>query len=279
MNKGRMENVSKKTRILPSTLNEIQQDFQTWYPVNCNFGGKEHKTVHFPVFLKMHAMMFPKKYWPERIFVNWWVMQDTSQKKKIGKSKGGAGSVTQIINTYSADAIRLYYCHAASPYVDMEWSEIKIGQYQRDIEKIRNLIDVMTESFTNKHSTNISTDIETWLIYKLDEKFFEMFECLENYEIRKMTQECFYTIPKNIWRFIHRNGTFNEEIKIYIKTWIQYIAMITPFIAEKLYKKIGLSESVFSENSFIKKPVIIEKPSIVDEEEFNDDVIAVIIKI
>ena len=55
--------------------------------------------------------------------------------------------------------------------------------------------------------------------------------------------------------------------------------MITPFIAEKLYKKIGLTESVFSENSFIKKPIMIEKPSIVDEEEFIDEMIADIIKI
>ncbi|MGF3554087.1 MAG: leucine--tRNA ligase, partial [Thermoplasmatota archaeon] len=34
---------------------EIKNDFDYWYPVDINLGGKEHKTVHFPVFLMNHV--------------------------------------------------------------------------------------------------------------------------------------------------------------------------------------------------------------------------------
>jgi len=42
---------------------EIKKDFDYWYPVDINLGGKEHKTVHFPVFLMNHVAIMPKDKW------------------------------------------------------------------------------------------------------------------------------------------------------------------------------------------------------------------------
>jgi leucyl-tRNA synthetase len=262
-------------------VDEIRKDFENWYPVDCNFGGKEHNTVHFPVFLKMHTMIFPEKFWPKNIFVNWWVMQNVQENKKIGKSKGGAGSITQILEKYSADILRLYYCHAASPDVDMEWSERKIIQYQSDIEKIKQIIYLIKvkSNANNQNSMVQENDIIEWLRFKMNESFLIMYLNLENYEIRKMAQECYYTIPKIIWRFKHRDGTITSEIINLIYEWIKYLSLITPFLAEELNKEIGFEKSIFSEAIEIQKPNHQIIPSIVEEEEFIDEFVSDLMKL
>ena len=279
LNEGNSKDTSMSTGIEPVLLHKIQQDFENWYPIDCNFGGKEHNTVHFPVFLKMHAMMFPQKFWPKNIFVNWWVMQNINQNTKIGKSKGGAGSVSKIINDYSADAIRLYYCHAASPHVDLEWSEKKIEKYQNDIEKIKSLIYSIESGLSITDNLINSEELENWLHYKLQEKFTKMYDYLEQFEIRKMSQECFYTIPKIIWRFIHREGNFSNYITEEIKIWLMFISMVTPFTAEEINHKFKFYESIFCNSNRIVKPVITAKPAIIEEEDFIDKIVDDIIKI
>ena len=39
----------------------IKSDVDYWYPVDINLGGKEHKTVHFPVFLMNHVAVMPAR--------------------------------------------------------------------------------------------------------------------------------------------------------------------------------------------------------------------------
>ncbi len=272
LDKGNIDRVSEQTNIKQTILKEIQTQFKSWYPVDCNFGGKEHITVHFPVFLQMHAMMFPKSFMPKNIFINWWVMQNINTKQKIGKSKRGAGPIAGVMEKYSPDAIRLFYCHAASPHADIEWSFKQIENYQRDINKIVNLISVIADSFKNPSDPDPNR-IETWLKYKLHEKFNQMYEFLENYEIRNMVQECFYSVPKIIWHFIHRDGVFSSSIISDIKTWMMFLATITPFMAEKMYSKMGSTESIFTSNNIILKPVSSITSSIIKEEEYIDDVI------
>lgn len=278
-NIGNIRIVSSKTNIPEKTLISIKEYFQKWYPIDINFGGKEHRTVHFPVYMKMHTMMFEKRYWPKQIFVNWWTMQDIKNDSKIAKSKGGAGSVTSIINNYSADAIRLYYCHASSPHVDIEWSIDSLIQYQKEIERIRSLITTITNKVDFINLNKEKDDIVQWFAFTIKKSFNCMYNYLEQMEIRKMTQECYYNIPKIIWRFIHRDGSFNKEIKEYIVEWIKYLAIVTPFMAEEIYHALGNNQSIFSTDNIINKHILEKRPSSIEEEIYIDNVIQDIIKI
>ena len=56
LKKGSAEEVASSTGIDKSVLESIQKDFDYWYPLDINLGGKEHQTVHFPVFLMNHAL-------------------------------------------------------------------------------------------------------------------------------------------------------------------------------------------------------------------------------
>ncbi|HGY11618.1 MAG TPA: hypothetical protein ENK36_04575 [Desulfobacterales bacterium] len=85
---------------------KIRNDFLYWYPVDVNLGGKEHKTVHFPVFIMNHVAIMEWKHWPKGIFVNWWITQKSGEK--ISKSKGGAEPIPNAATKYGVDTMRLY---------------------------------------------------------------------------------------------------------------------------------------------------------------------------
>ena len=72
-------------------LEEIRAEFLYWYPVDFNLGGKEHKRVHFPVFLYTHARLLPPPLRPHGIYVNGWITGPEGGKvsKKDVSSKGG----------------------------------------------------------------------------------------------------------------------------------------------------------------------------------------------
>lgn len=275
-NKGNIHEVTQKTTIKESVIQEIQEFFQTWYPVDCNFGGKEHITVHFPVFMQMHAMMYPKKYWPRIIFINWWVMQNINEKQKVAKSKGGAGPIAQAIEKYSADAIRLYYCHSASPQVDIEWSESKISMYKHEIEKIKAMINHIYE---NSISSSFPKDLETWFDYNINSIFRDMYESMKTFQIRKMAQDCYYTIPNLIKQYYMRGCIITENQKPLIRTWITYLSLISPFMAEQIYQRCGYHGSVFLVDNIISKPQINSEPSIIEEEDFIQNLITDIMKL
>ncbi|MBW1933606.1 MAG: leucine--tRNA ligase, partial [Deltaproteobacteria bacterium] len=98
---------------------QIRDDFLYWYPVDINLGGKEHKTVHFPVFIMNHVAIMEERHRPRGIFVNWWITQKSGEK--ISKSKGGAVPIPDAATRYGVDTMRLYYAHIGSPFVDIEW--------------------------------------------------------------------------------------------------------------------------------------------------------------
>ena len=116
---------------------EIREDFLYWYPVDINLGGKEHKTVHFPVFIMNHVAIMEGQHWPKGIFVNWWITQKSGEK--ISKSKGGAEPIPDAAVKYGVDTMRLYYAHIASPFADIEWDDEAVEQYKKRLHRIHEM--------------------------------------------------------------------------------------------------------------------------------------------
>ena len=88
LEKGEPSAVAGSTGIDQELLEKIRKDVHYWYPLDINLGGKEHMTVHFPVFLMNHRAILPDDMQPKGIIVNWYVTG--KNKDKISKSKGGA---------------------------------------------------------------------------------------------------------------------------------------------------------------------------------------------
>jgi leucyl-tRNA synthetase len=207
---------------------KIKTDFDYWYPVDINLGGKEHKTVHFPVFLMNHVAVMPEEKRPKGIFVHWWVTQ--KGKEKISKSKGGAEHITEAASTYGVDAMRLYYSHVGSPFVDIEWDTEAVLKYKNRVANIYKLIN-QVEKFKDKKDN----DLDNWLKSSIQRTIKKTTDAFENFNLRVATNEIFFECQKNILWYINRNGSNKDLLDEYMKTWIKLMSPVTPHLSEELW--------------------------------------------
>ena len=210
---------------------KIRNDFLYWYPVDINLGGKEHKTVHFPVFIMNHVAIMDKKHWPLGIFVHWWVTQQKGEK--ISKSKGGAEPIPGASKKYGVDSMRLYYAHSASPFVDVEWNGELVEQYKKRLLRIWNLFESLLE-IKGKEGK-----IDEWVISAFNKELKEVHEAMKEYEFRKATNSIYFNIPSILQWYIERGGENGNVIKSLLEKWIKLMAPFTPHIAEEMWEKLG----------------------------------------
>jgi len=208
----------------------VKKDFDYWYPVDINLGGKEHKTVHFPVFLMNHMAVMPEEKRPKGIFTHWWVTQ--KGKEKISKSKGGVEHIAEAATKYGVDAMRLYYSHIGSPFVDIEWDSENVLKYKKRLNSIYLLIKKI-DNIENKEEKNI----DNWLVSIQQSTIKKTIDAFENYDLRIATNELFFESQKNLQWYLKRGGGNKKILEEFIKNWIKLMTPITPHLTEELWHR------------------------------------------
>ena len=241
---------------------EIRKAFQYWYPLDINVGGKEHKRVHFPVFMMMHAMMFDKPLWPKGIMVNWWVTQKGGEK--ISKSKGGnLPFVLKAPMIYSSDALRMFYS-SVSTYTDLEWNEDEVLIYKNRLLRLWGIIK----------GTNIQGEeekyIDQWLDYITQYTMHTAFHAINNMDFRVAMQTIYYQFPSHLEWYIARGGNNKVVYNKAIESLIKMMYPITPHIAEELWS--DKHTTMLIEETYKDTP-IEENTTIVQGEEYIKGII------
>jgi len=250
LGKGNSRDAAKKTSCEEKTIKQIRSDFEYWYPLDMNFGGKEHKTVHFPVFLMNHTAILEKNNWPLGIFVNWWV---TQPKGKISKSKGGAKPVPDVAKKYTVDGMRLYYCNFASPYTDMEWDEKVAQKYSVHVKNIWNLLGktINATGIDNKM-------IDDWLTASVSKRLRNAVLLMDDYNIRDASMEIFFNSINDLKTYFNLGGENKETLRNFAEIWMKMMSPITPHLAEEFWKRMG-KEGFVSVQEFPKPKKFDEK--------------------
>jgi len=207
---------------------KIKADVAYWYPVDINLGGKEHKTVHFPVFLMNHVAVLPPEQWPQGIFVHWWVTQ--KGKEKISKSKGGAEHIAKAAQLYGVDAMRLYYAHVGSPFVDVEWDTDIVMKYKN---KVANIWKLAQQLSTKKDAK--SKNLDSWLLSTMNRRIQQIVSAFESYDLRVASNEIFFECQKDLQWYLKRGGSNASLLKRFLANWIVLMTPITPHLAEELW--------------------------------------------
>ncbi|WP_455392312.1 class I tRNA ligase family protein, partial [[Eubacterium] cellulosolvens] len=242
----------------PEIAKKIKADYDYWYPVDINLGGKEHKTVHFPVFLMNHVAILGDDKWPQGIFVNWWVTQAAGDKiSKSQVSKGGAEPIPDAAEKYTVDGMRLYYSHVGSANLDIEWDQNTVLNYK---SRLNRLWDLFQEILGIVRSQSAQTPalapgagkaeldvIDQWLLNTLNNRVQTITELLEKYDIRAASNEIYFGIYSDMRWYLRRGGGDSSTLKSLAQVWIKLLSPFTPFIAEELWELFGFNTGDTSE--------------------------------
>ena len=215
----------------------VKEEFDYFYPLDLNLGGKEHKTVHFPVFLMNHVAILPEEKWPRGIFVNWWV---TGKGSKISKSKGGAVPIPEAVEKYGVDAMRLYYAHIGSPHVDVVWTEEIVLNYKNSLERIVSLVEQL-QTLDGK-----SKSVDEWILSRMHEHVKQINNSMKNYDLRELASTVYFTIYDDLRWYLRRGGENKNTIKKVLNVWTKLMNPITPHLSEE----INLTEELVSASSW-----------------------------
>ncbi len=229
LGKGELEKVVTKTKLDKKLIEKIKNDFEYWYPLDMNLGGKEHQTVHFPVFIMNHVGVFPERYWPKGIFVNWWVVGSGS---KISKSKGGAEPIPGAIEKYGVDGMRLYYAHVGSPHIDVVWDELLVKNYSNTISSVLKLSDdlLKTKGEQNKN-------LDKWLVSRINSWVYKITTSFDQYNLREAANAYFEILNDLNW-YIKRGGSNTKAAKDALGLFAQLISPIIPHTSEEIWSKL-----------------------------------------
>jgi len=214
-----------------------RRDFLYWYPLDINLGGKEHKTVHFPVFLMNHVAILNEEHWPRGLYVHWWVTM--SGGDKISKTKGGAEPIPEAIEKYGVDAMRLYYCHVGSSSMDVEWEETTVSHYRSRIKRIFEVFSEMMEAGDGKEGP-----MDGWITSKMALRLEEVTGFLEEGKLREASNIIYFNVPADLKWYARRGGGHRETLHTVLETWASMLQPFTPHIAEEIWGVLGHGELI-----------------------------------
>lgn len=239
LNKGTAEKTAKKTKISTGVLKKIKKDFEYWYPLDINLGGKEHQTVHFPVFIMNHVGILDDKFWPKGIFVNHWIVGKGS---KISKSKGGALAIPGAIKKFSVDGMRLYYAHIGSPHVDVEWSDDLVFKYRSAVERIYGLFESLFFCKAKRDK-----NLDKWLESKTQDILMKATNAMEKFDFREATNLIYFNFYDILRWYQRRGGCGKETLKNVLELLAKIINPFTPHTSEELWHNLGNKTLVSTE--------------------------------
>jgi leucyl-tRNA synthetase len=236
LGRGDVADVAAVTGVGAPTLDEIRSEFDYWYPLDLNLGGKEHMTVHFPVFLMNHVGLLRPQHWPGGIIVNWYI---TATGGKISKSKGGAQPIPDAAERFGVDAMRLFYAHIASLYVDVAWEDEKVESYKDRLERIWSFVGGLTAI-----EDRGPADVDAWLAARMQSRLASLEAYMDVYDVRSYANDVFFEMAQDLRWYIKRGGSSAEAILAALRIWVPLMAPVTPHLAEELWERIGMKRFV-----------------------------------
>ncbi len=231
LGKGNVDSVARDSRFSKEVIESIRTEVEYWHPLDINLGGKEHMTVHFPVFLMNHVAILRPQHWPRGILVNWYI---TATGGKISKSKGGAQPIPDAAERFGVDAMRLFYAHIASLYVDVAWEDEKADGYRDKLERIWNQVQDVLSSAGEEGS-----DVDAWLVARMQTRTARVHGFMEEYDLRSYSNEVYFEIPQDLRWYLRRGGRNRAALMSALETWIPLMAPVTPHLAEELWQSLG----------------------------------------
>jgi len=178
--------------------------------------------------------------------------------QKMSKSKGNVIDPLEMIDKYSADALRFTLAILAVQGRDIKLSEAKLIESRNFTNKLYNAaryLKMHSEKFDDLQNIKIDTDLAKWMVYKLNQAIQQVRNELNEYRFNDAAM----TLYRFLWQDFCDWGielskvskdSINELGSIY-KESLKLLHPFMPFITEFLYQE--LSQSDIENNSIMLK--------------------------
>ncbi|TET25734.1 MAG: leucine--tRNA ligase [Candidatus Bathyarchaeum sp.] len=230
--KGNPQTIAEQTKIPTKQLDEMQNEFLYWYPVDLRVSAKELLPNHLTFFLFQHTALFPD-HLPQAIGVNGML---SIEGKKMSKSKGNFVTLKDALNHFGADATRCALLLGGEGMNDPDWRRDTVGDIKSKLRGFQSLTDNII-----KNAKETKTEhLEEWLISVLQDRIKIVTENMESLKTRTALENALFEVWNDFRWYIRRKEKLNSKIlKEALETWIRLLAPFTPYMCEEIWNKMG----------------------------------------
>ena len=217
-------------RVPKAVLDEVREEFLYWYPLDFNIGGKEHKRVHYPVFLFTHAKLVDESLQPRGILEHGWITLDEGAKisKKDVASKGGRiPPIDDALARWGPDPLRLFSILASSPAQDVEWSSDGVDAIA---ERLADVERVLRGTVGDGDGP---PELDAWLLSRFGALVSRYHAAFRALDLRAAAEIAFAEVPALVRRYHARGGTAGTATDRVGRAWIRLLAPMAPHLAEE----------------------------------------------
>ncbi|HEV2450206.1 MAG TPA: class I tRNA ligase family protein [Thermoplasmata archaeon] len=243
--------------VAPELLRELRAEFEYWYPLDLNVGGKEHKRVHFPAFLFTHAKLLPPERQPRGLLVHWWLVGASGtkiSKKETGVKGGTMPPIADAADRWGADALRLYHIVSASADQDFAWDPGRLDEARDRLIDVERLLRAAVAG-----GGGGPAELEAWLEDAVHTLLHEIEEAWEQRDLRQVAQRVYYALPALLRRYTARGGEPGPALERIGRTALRLLSPITPHLAEELARAEGVP--LVATQSYPRPTELAENPT------------------
>ncbi|XP_019361916.1 PREDICTED: leucine--tRNA ligase, cytoplasmic isoform X1 [Gavialis gangeticus] len=137
-----------KTDIPKEKLDKLKDEFEFWYPVDLRASGKDLVPNHLSYYLYNHVAMWPdeRDKWPVAVRANGHLLLNS---EKMSKSTGNFLTLSQAVDKFSADGMRLALADAGDTVEDANFVE---AMADAGILRLYTWVEWVKEMLANKDS-------------------------------------------------------------------------------------------------------------------------------
>ncbi len=232
LNKGKLNEVSKSTKINENKIEKLRKEFTYWYPFDFRNSAKDLIQNHLAFCLFNHTAIFPEKLWPKSYSLNGRVMVDN---EKMSKSKGNFFTARELYTKNSSDVVRITAANSGEGIDDANFDM----KFMESIDK--KLIETLEFSKNNYNKgRNKKLSVDTWFESTIHTSINKTTQHMDNIEFKSALLKSFFDMQRHLkWYSRRTQNSYNKNtINLFIETQAKMLAPFTPHIAEEIWQEI-----------------------------------------
>ncbi|XP_024608261.1 leucine--tRNA ligase, cytoplasmic [Neophocaena asiaeorientalis asiaeorientalis] len=245
-----------KTQIPKEKLDQLKQEFEFWYPVDLRASGKDLIPNHLSYFLYNHVAMWPEESdkWPVAVRANGHLLLNS---EKMSKSTGNFLTLTQALDKYSADGMRLALADAGDTVEDANFVETMadagILRLYTWVEWVKEMVanwDSLRSGPANTFNDRVFASEMNAGIIKTDQNYEKMM-----FKEALKTGFFEFQAAKDKYRELAIEGMHRDLVFRFIEVQTLLLAPFCPHLCEHIWTLLGKPDSVMNASWPLAGPV------------------------
>jgi len=235
-----------KTSIPKSSLDKMKREFEYWYPLDLRVSGKDLVPNHLTYAVYNHVAMWPdsKDKWIKGIRANGHLLLNS---EKMSKSTGNFMTLTDAIDAFSADGMRLALADAGDSVEDANFVS---GTADAAILRLYTLVEWVKEVLAD---TTLRLDEDSFhdkVFYnEMNQKLIETGENYEKLLFKEALKTGFFEMQsaRDKYRELCGEGGMSRPLVLrYLEVQAIMLSPICPHVCEHVWSLLGKEGSILN---------------------------------